>query len=172
MRRKFITLWSLLLIFTQPVLAQDEVKQTMPNAELVGEGRLSVLFMDVYDATLYAPDGQWAKDKPFALSIHYFRDIDGDDIADRSIEEMRGQGFQDEDMLNQWHAEMDAIFPDVQNGTVLTAFFVPGKHTEFFENGRSMGIVEGDEFLHRFSGIWLSEKTSEPALRKQLLGLP
>lgn len=170
MRRKLISFLSLLLISSQPALAEEVVMKTIPSAEIVGVGRLSILFWDVYDATLYAPGGQCEKGKPFALSIHYFHEINGKDIADRSIEEMRGQGFEDEDMLRKWHVEMNAIFPDVQNGTVLTAVFTPGKHTEFFENGRKIGTVKGDDFLHRFSGIWLSENTSEPALRKKLLG--
>lgn len=167
---KLISFLSLLLIYSQVALAEEVVIKTIPSAEIVGAGRLSVLFWDVYDATLYASGGQWAKDKPFALSIHYFHEIEGKDITDRSIEEMRGQDFNDEDTLRKWHTELNAIFPDVQNGTVLTAVFIPGKQTEFFENGRKIGIVKGDDFLNRFSGIWLSEKTSEPSLRKKLLG--
>ena len=77
----------------------------------------------------------------------------------------------DEEILNKWYVEMNSIFPDVKNGTVLTAIFIPGKDTEFFENNRSIGAIKGDNFLRRFSDIWLGEKTSEPALRKKLLGL-
>lgn len=170
MRRKLISFLSLLFIFSQPAIAEEVIKQYIPDANIVGEGRLTFLIWDAYDATLYAPGGQWQAEKPFALSLHYLLKINGEDIADRSIKEIRGQGFEDESILKKWHAEMNAIFPDVQNGTVLTAVFMPGKQTEFFENGRKIGVVAGDDFLRRFSDIWLSEKTSEPALRKKLLG--
>lgn len=169
MRRNFLS-FLLLLIFCQPVLAEEVIKQHISNAQIVGEARLSKFIWDVYDATLYAPEGDWSHDQPFALSLHYFRNIKGDAIADRSVEEMRGQGFQDEATLTRWHGEMKSIFPDVKDGTVLTAVFVPGQHTEFFENGRRIGTVQGDDFVRWFSGIWLNERTSEPALRKKLLG--
>ena len=148
----------------------DPVTNYISKAEKVGEARLSVLFWDVYDATLYAPDGIWSYDKPFALSIRYLRKIDGVDIANRSIEEMREQGLQDDVLLAQWYREIKAIFPDVKKGTVLTAIFLPGQRTDFFENERLIGTVKGNDFLRWFSGIWLSDKTSEPALRKKLLG--
>lgn len=171
MRRKLISFLSLLLIYSQPALAEEVIKQYIPDAKIVGEGRLTFLIWDAYDATLYAPGGQWQTEKPFALSLHYLLKINGEDIADRSVKEMRGQGFNDDAVLATWHKQMKAIFPNVDKDTVLTAVFMPGKHTEFFENGRHIGTVKGDDFLHRFSDIWLSEKTSEPALRKKLLGL-
>jgi len=171
MLRNLISIIILLLICSQPAMAKEAITKTIPNAKIVGEGRLTYMLLNVYDATLYAPHAQLTNNQPFALSIHYLREINGNDIANRSIEEMRRQGLQDEEMLKTWHAEMSAIFPDVQNGTVLTAVFTPGKHTEFFQNNRSIGTINGDDFLHYFSGIWLSEKTSEPALREKLLGL-
>ena len=108
--------------------------------------------------------------KPFALSIQYLRHIEGKDLAARSVEEMRKQGLKDEKILTGWYNTLKNIFPDVENGSVLTAVFVPGQHTKFFSNDQEIGIVEGDEFLNWFSGIWLSEKTSEPELRQQLIG--
>lgn len=157
-------------ILSQPALAEKLVMEAIPNTRIVGVGRMSFMFWDIYDAKLYTSNGQWPTDKPFMLSLHYFRDFDGLDIADRSIKEMRGQGFKDDETLAKWHKEMNAIFPDVKKDTVLTAVFFPGKHTEFFENGRSIGTIKGDDFLRHFSGIWLNERTSEPSLRKKLLG--
>jgi hypothetical protein len=46
----------------------------VPDAELVGQGRLKFLFWNVFDASLYAPDGTWSRDEPFALSVPYLRD--------------------------------------------------------------------------------------------------
>lgn len=171
MQRKSIVFLLLLAAFTCPAMAEEAIMKAIPDAKVVGKGKLAVLLWDVYEATLYAPGGQWTKNGPFALSILYFRKIEGKDIADRSVEEIRRQGFQDEGTLEKWHDEMHALFPDVQKGTVLKAVFVPGRHTEFFEGSRFLGTIGGDCFLDYFSGIWLSENTPEPALRKKLLGL-
>lgn len=149
----------------------ETVQASVPGAALVGRGVLSYAFWDVYEATLFAPDGVWNSNQPFALSIHYFRVIKGKDIADRSVQEIRQQGFTDEVTLAAWHAQMKAIFPDVKNGTVLTAVYAPGKHTAFYNGTTVIGAIKGDDFGNAFFGIWLAEKTSEPTLRRALLGL-
>ena len=132
---------------------------------------MSVVLWDVYDAMLYAPDGKLAESKPYGLSIRYMREIEGNEIADRSIQEMRGQGFVDEVRLAAWNSQMKTIFPDVQDGTVLSAVFIPGQKTVFYEGNKQIGIIKDAEFTRWFSDIWLGEKTSEPSLRRKLLGL-
>lgn len=151
--------------------ANAEITHSIDKAKVVGKARLSFMLWDVYDATLYAPEGVWQKDKPFVLSLHYLRDIKGRDIADRSVQEIRKQGYKDEIILAAWHSQMRNIFPDVRNGTVLSAVFTPGKDTRFYEADRLIGTIKGDLFAECFFGIWLSENTSEPLLRKKLLGL-
>ena len=75
----------------------------VPDARKVGEGRLTYFFWDIYDAALYAPRGVWTNSPPFALQLSYLRAIPGKDIADRSAEEMRKQGFNDFTTLAVWH---------------------------------------------------------------------
>lgn len=175
----------LLAIFLQPVnaLAIEQkalpekafpvqtVQTWVPDAAIVGRGVMSYAFWDIYEATLYAPAGVWDSSKPVALSIHYFRTLHGKAIADRSVQEIRQQGFNNEVTLAAWNSQMKAIFPDVENGTVLTAVYVPGKHTTFYKGADAIGVIKGDDFGQSFFGIWLAEKTSEPTLRRALLGL-
>lgn len=151
--------------------AADYIRSEMPSAKRVGEGRLTYMFWDVYDAVLYAPDGQWSQDKPYALQLSYLRDIKGEKIADRSVQEMRNQGVDDEVKLAMWHAQMEEIFPDVQEGDVLTGLHTREGHTVFFENGAEIGRIKDSEFSKRFFDIWLHEKTSAPDLRRKLLGM-
>lgn len=147
------------------------VQTSVPGAAVVGRGVLSYAFWDIYEATLFAPEGVWDANKPYALSIEYFRALNGKAIADRSVQEMRQQGFTNEVTLAAWNAQMKAIFPDVDNGTVLTAVYVPGQHTTFYKGADTIGVIKGDDFGKSFFGIWLAEKTSEPRLRRALLGL-
>jgi hypothetical protein len=81
------------------------------------------------------------------------------------------QGFTDEVTLADWNSQMKAIFPDVKAGTVLTAISQPGKQTTFYDGATIIGSIKGDDFGKAFFGIWLAEKTSEPKLRRALLGL-
>jgi hypothetical protein len=86
-----------------------------------------------------------------------------------SFEEMKKQGFSDEQSLTSWRKQMQAIFPDVKDGTELTALFTAEK-TTFYHNEALAGFIEDPQFAKQFSNIWLSEKTSEPSLSKAFLG--
>jgi len=154
-----------------PVMAFDEIKSKVPAAKKVGDGRLSYMIWDVYDAALYASEGVWQKTKPYALQLSYLRDFKGKKIADRSIEEMRGQGITDEMKLAAWHAQMDKIFPDVTDGDVLTGIYTDSGDSIFYKNGEEIGQINDPEFSAAFFGIWLDENTSAPELRKKLLGV-
>lgn len=171
MRHSFILALIFFLLSTGKSCASEVVYTSVPDASVVGHGKLNYIFWDVYDATLYAPHGRWSPQNPFALSIKYHCNLEGKDIADRSVEEMRKQGFSDEIKLATWNGQMKSIFPDVKNGTVLSAVYIPGKQTIFYEDDKAIGAIKGDDFGKLFFGIWLSEKTSEPDLRRALLGI-
>ncbi len=153
-----------------PGVIDQVIKDYVPNAQLVGQGRLTVFIWDVYDAFLYAPGGQWHPDRPFALKLLYLRRLYGDKIAQRSTIEIRNQGFGDEDRLATWDKEMERIFPDVDEGVSLTGIYTDTSQSLFFLNNQEIGVIGDPEFGRQFFGIWLNENTSEPDLRRQLLG--
>lgn len=169
--RKLFMFFVILLLFTSPSVANEVAQKYITNVEQVGTGRLSVFLWDVYDATLYAPRGKWDPNMSYALSIHYFHAIEGADIAKRSVEEIQKQGFSDTTKLTSWYEQMRGIFPDVKSGSELTAVFTDQKSTVFYSDGKLIGSIKDIEFGALFSDIWLSEKTSEPELRRKLLGL-
>ena len=148
------------------------VARYVPLAEMVGESRLDFLFWDIYDARLYAPGGRWRLTAPYALSITYLRSLKGADIADRSAEEISRLGFGDEARLEEWRREMTAIFPDVEEGTVLTGVRDVSRKTLFYKHDMRIGTIEDPAFADWFFGIWLNERTSEPSMRRELLGTP
>ena len=103
-----------LIIAVSPIsLATAGQISATDGMDLVGEARMQVLFWKVYDARLYAPGGLWSERTPFALSLTYLRDLHGNKIAERSIQEMRKQGFSDELTLARWFEELTLIIPDV-----------------------------------------------------------
>jgi hypothetical protein len=143
-----------------------------PLLEPLGEGRLRWFGLHVYDSSLWVPGGTWSFDRVFALDIRYAMSIRGRDLTKRSLEEMRKLGFSDAARLGRWEAAMDRVFPDIRPGDRLVGVNIPGREARFYSQERLLGAVPDPEFARAFFGIWLDEKTSEPALRARLLGLP
>lgn len=148
----------------------SEVSALVPQAQLVGTARMKYLLWNVYDAKLYASNGTWLAGEPFALELNYLRSLKGDAIAKRSVEEIRKQGFPDESTLSNWYQQLTKILPDVNKGTRLTGVVDANKHTLFYRDGEEIAHVDDPLFSEWFFNIWLSDATSEPKLRRQLLG--
>ncbi len=146
------------------------VRAAAPALEVSGVGNLRWFGLPVYDARLWAPPGGWVANAPFALEIRYARQIRGEQLASRSIDEMRHIGRGSDTQHAQWRAAMNRVFPDVREGDCLLGFAAAGGPTRFFVNGKPTGAVDDPEFTQAFFGIWLSPATSEPKLRSQLLG--
>jgi hypothetical protein len=161
---------------TQPA-PPPELRAEWPQAGSIvkqGEGRLRFLGLSIYDIRLWAPEpvAASAHDRsPLALEIEYARALSGPRIAERSLTEMRRAGPMAEPDANRWLAAMRALFPDVEAGHRITGALLPGASARFHVNGRLAGEVRDPRFASLFFGIWLAPWTSEPELRRQLLGL-
>ena len=150
-----------------------ELTTALPAARLQGRARLRFMGLAVYEARLWVAATPLAADwasVPFAIEIEYARTLWGSMIADRSLSEMRRQGDITPDVAERWLATMKALFPDVKAGDRLTGVNTPGEGARFFLNGAAHGTPQDAAFARMFFGIWLSPKTSEPALRSALLG--
>ncbi|MBF7071976.1 chalcone isomerase family protein [Glaciecola sp. MH2013] len=154
-----------------PMSLREISKRYIPQPETVGKARLKVMFWKIYDAQLMATKGEWQEGAPFALSLTYLRDFDGEEIASRSVDEMRDLGYDDEVDLAKWFEQMRAVFPDVKEGDNITGVLDENRHTHFYYRGQKVGSIDDVTFGQSFFDIWLSDKTSEPKMRKQLLGL-
>jgi hypothetical protein len=154
-----------------PTVASSMAVADLDAMQTVGEARMRVLFWDVYDARLLAPQGAYREDQPFALSLTYLRTLNGEKIAERSIEEIRGQGLADETALNRWLTFLTGVIPDVREADEIIGLATPDGSTRFFRDGMLIGEIDDARFTRAFFDIWLGEKTSEPGLRDQLLGL-
>jgi hypothetical protein len=140
-----------------------------------GQQRFRVWGFEVYDASLWTtPSFQPSQSETqlLALELHYLRDFAAKDIAERSIKEMRRSAPMSAEQENRWMAEMLRVLPDVRRGDRLLGLQRPGEAAVFWHNGRLRGEVRDAEFARRFFGIWLSPQSSEPALRRALLGSP
>lgn len=149
-----------------------EVQSALSNAQRQGATRFSVWGFDVYDASLWVAPGfradGWQRNA-LALELRYLRQFSGNDIARRSLEEMRRAGPISVTQEAEWTRNMQALFPDVKKGDRLVGIHDPGVGARFFLNGASRGQLRDAVFAERFFAIWLGAGTSEPAMRAALL---
>ena len=153
--------------------APAELAQAAGELVLRGQTRFRVWGFEVYDASPWTTPGfvpAQAEGQLLALELRYLRDFSAKDIAERSLKEMRRSAAVASEQDSRWLAEMLRVFPDVRKGDRLLGLQRPGEAAVFWLNGRLRGEIRDAEFTRRFFGIWLSAQTSEPALRRALLG--
>jgi len=142
----------------------------VPGAALVGEGRLRMFGFKIFDAKLYAPNGQFRANAPYALKLTYLRNFKGSKIAERSADEMRRLGMRDQARLARWTDQMKAIFPNVSPGSSITGVRDARGRAIFYRGGRKLGTISDLGFADRFFAIWLGPRTNDPRLRARLIG--
>jgi hypothetical protein len=148
-------------------------KELLPQAQLLGQTRLTVWGFKIYDAQLWAAPGFQADryaSQPLALELAYLRDFDAADIAERSLKEMRRSATISDTQARQWRSAMQRVFPNVKAGDRILGVHRPGIGASFWVNGQAGGEILDAEFSKLFFGIWLSPQTSEPAMRNALVG--
>ena len=146
------------------------VTTDLPGMKMLGEGTMRFIGLRVYDVSLWTAMKPFSYQDPFALELTYHMNFTGREIADRSVKEMRGQGYSDEAKLKRWGDEMAKIFPDIKKGDTLVGVNVPGKEARFYTRDKFIAAVADPEFSKAFFDIWMSEKTSDPGVRVKLLG--
>jgi hypothetical protein len=148
-----------------------EVTQALSGPRSMGQARLVVYGFNIYDAKLWAGDSFSTNNyasEAFALELRYLRNFSGASIAERSLKEMRNLGSVGEEKAAEWLAQMKKTFPDIKKGDQLIGIHRPDGSAAFLMNGKAIGEVRDAEFTRLFFGIWLSPKTSQPKMRRDL----
>ncbi len=136
----------------------------------LGEARKTHWGLPIYDAVLFGTDAKSPPGARFALQLTYKLGLKGHRIAERSLQEMRGLGLKEGPQAEQWLAEMRRLFPDVKDGQRLVGVVDGAGVSHFYFDQTYLGRVDDPEFGRWFFAIWLDPKTSEPAMRRALLG--
>lgn len=149
-----------------------EVQGELPDARLQGSARMRYFGLHVYDARLWVGPGfapaSFSR-HALALELTYGRALDGRLIAERSLAEMQRLERLPTARAQTWLADMTAAFPDVAAGDRITGILRSDQRVRFFVNGRLRHELDDPTFGPLFFGIWLSPRTSEPAMRASLL---
>jgi len=167
--RNLLTASLLAMMVMARLALASEPHPLMPGALAVApQAEFKRFGFSIYRAQLWAPEGQYKKDAPFALSLTYSRDIAGERILDASLKEMNKLGAP-VDQSPHWREHLARVLPDVKHGDTLTGIYTPGQGAEFFYQNQKTGSL--DEALAAFFfAIWLDPRTSEPELRRALIG--
>jgi hypothetical protein len=160
-------------LFTMQAVANppQEIDDQFTSEQPLGTGQLSWLMFDAYTAELWCDAGKWSYAVPFALRLKYEMDFSKQDLIQRTFKEMDAQQKLTAQERKTLKRALEASFPDVAENDTITAVYQPNGVTTFYHNGEETGTITDKHLSQRFFDIWLGAKTSEPKLRKKLLGL-
>jgi hypothetical protein len=143
---KLLLILITLVLFITPAKANKGITEYIKNPKLVGQASYNYIFWHVYDVYLYAENGLYSSDKPFALMLIYKRNLEENDIALRSKQEIQKIGFKDKEILERWYQKMIDIFPDVSNGSELVGVYTKDKRSIFFDENKKIGEENDPDF--------------------------
>ncbi|MBK9520985.1 MAG: chalcone isomerase family protein [Rhodocyclaceae bacterium] len=177
-RKLLIVLASALVLGSSAAALPEPITQQTPDWALQGKGEMRWFGFQLYEARLWVPSAASLGARPgppdghFALELQYARDITSQRLVDASIDQMKRFGAIDEQRLGKWKVALERVFPNVKTGDVIVGVLKPNQGAEFYHQSRLSGRIDDIDFARTFFAIWLDERTSEPELRKRLLGLP
>lgn len=172
--RKLLTISALMTVGMMTSIAfankPDEIQQVFESENPVGKAKFEFFFFDVYTSTFWSDAGEWDTSRPYALSNLYHRAFSGQDLVDKTLEEMQRIDNVPQQALASYRPELQQVFPDVQKGDRITALYKPETGTVFYHNGQQTGVIEAEAFAVPFFNIWLSDKSLRPELSRILRG--
>ncbi|NGX15696.1 chalcone isomerase family protein [Wenzhouxiangella sp. XN24] len=143
----------------------------------IGSGEMTWFGLEVYDARLLDPDGQYdgsGQQGALALEITYRRNIPRSRLLDTTEREWnrleRELNISGRSMVQDWLGQLEQIWPDVAPGDRIIAVYEPDGATRFYGNDGLLGVVEDPRFGPAFLGIWLHPDTRAGDLRTALIG--
>jgi hypothetical protein len=165
------SIYWLLAILGTLIFSGVTMANPLDNLKKVGEAKLKVFFWDVYNSSLYNQTGEYQEEQfPQALKINYLRDIDAEDLIERTQDEWKKLGIE-QITYKQWIPLLTNIFPDIKKGDTLLLSVSENLQSEFYFNGQTIGKISDLNFGKSFLRIWLDKNCSYPKVRDQLIGL-
>ena len=157
---------------TKPLTSSNFAKLIESNnLQLLGTAKFSVLFWDIYESRLLTSDGQLPLSHPCQYSmfeIKYLRDITKQELIENTVAQWQHLAITEKE-YQPYLVALKNIWPDIRAGDQLI-LLNNATTTLFYFNQQKVGEIESEVFADLFLQIGLDENTSEPTLRKQLLG--
>lgn len=164
---------AIILISTAPagavanLLPAAVTSNSSSSLEPVGSGVYHKLGFTIYNATLWAPDGTWDENKPYALQLKYKRNLSKETLVDSVMDSIREQNVADESKLQEWQQTLTQVLPDVSKNDEIVGVS-KGNYSQLYYNGKRIAGIKDPVLSNAFFNIWLGE-TADPKLRSELL---
>ena len=165
-RNRLFSLVTLTLIYAALLFTGNAKASSVDNLSKRGQGEMSYLFWTLYSAQFYATPTNSER----ALKLEYYRAIDSKDLINATHEQWNKLGYSNNN-IQRWLKPLYEMWPNVEAGSTLTIRVTEDNVSRFYFDEQPIGVIQDKQFGEAFLAIWLSENTSEPGLRKQLLGL-
>lgn len=136
-----------------------------------GETTFSILFWDLYKSKLLTTSGKYPLSEygeSLIFNINYLADISSEDLIMRTVEQWQHLGINKRE-YQKYIGQLESLWPDIESGDSL-AIFLKNDKSVFYFNDQYIGSINDPEFGQLFIDIWLSEHTSQPELRAELIG--
>jgi hypothetical protein len=151
-------------------LKASEIITNSDKWQVVGSASLSVLWFDIYDATLMTANGQFESyAKPLAISLNYRRKISKKELIEETDKQLKSF-IMDADIRQNWISQLSEIWPAIKKGDQLTYRTDLNGVGYFFFNKVLIGSIDDPLFTHTFPQIWLSPQGNYPKLASRLRG--
>lgn len=159
----------------------------LSSLDKIGEGQMKILFWKVYKAEFYAKNkSDVAQSSHKALKLTYQRNIEKKEFIDATEDQWNKLNQQlpmpsiSKHQEKKWLEALNTIFPNITENDVILFTLSDNKQSNFYfkafnknnvhEDYILIGSITDPLFGEHFLSIWLSKYTSEPKLRKRLLG--
>ena len=144
--------------------------QSSAELKLVGQAQMRWLMFPLYRVSLKTADGRYQENRyPQMLDILYLRNIDKQDLLAATDDQWNRLGVS-QAKRKLWISQLDKLWPTIRKGDRLAFQVNPDGYNYFIYNGKKIGGVADKQFGKSFLDIWLSPKTSQPGIRKRLIG--
>jgi hypothetical protein len=139
----------------------------------LGEGEMRYLFWTLYKAELYGikSDSILNFNHDIVFTLTYQRSISSAALIAATKDQWQHLDYTNE-AIDKWITLLIDLLPTVKKQDALTLKLDKQNYSYFYLNNKAIGNIQDPTFGPAFLSIWLSKNTSEPKLRKQLLGNP
>jgi hypothetical protein len=147
------------------------VQKVFAKPSEIGAAELRFVGMKVYDIALWSSDSEFSYKKPFAIQIKYNMNFDREDLAKRSVVEIKKLHELTKEEEKNYQEQLLKIFHSVKKGDEKLAVFTPSKGVLMMYNGQKVGEISDLKLARLFVDIWLNLRGSYPEISKKILGL-
>ena len=140
------------------------------NLIFIWGGSFKVFLWRVYDVRLLSDYQKFSWSNDLVLEFNYQRALKKNAVIEASAKEMRRQKGVTEKQLSKWQTYLQLAIKPAEKATKASLYWTAEGRITFYYDGVKTVTIEDADFARAFLNIWLGPDTSEPELRRALLG--